>query len=165
MSSLFRQQKIMRLVRRAESVSVAELVELLDASPATVRRDVIQLEEAGKIVRTHGAIMDRRRLSGEPSFSVKRQRIPEVKRRIGAAVAEQIRPGASVFIDAGTTCLEAGLILLQRGGAHNLHEFAALALSRRKRVQCPGRSGRGGPGHQWCLGRCHGIGVAEPPAL
>lgn len=116
MSSLSRQQKIMHRVRRAESVSVVELVELLEASPATVRRDLIQLEEAGKIVRTHGAVMDRRRLSGEPSFSVKRQRIPEVKRRIGAAVAEQIRPGASVFIDSGTTCLEAGLILLQRGG-------------------------------------------------
>jgi DeoR/GlpR family transcriptional regulator of sugar metabolism len=120
MSSLLRQQKIIHLVRRAETMSVDELVEQLAASPATVRRDLVQLEAAGKIVRTHGGVMDRRRLSEEPSFSVKRQRIPEVKRRIGAAVAEQIRPGASVFIDAGTTCLEAGLILLQRGG-HTLY--------------------------------------------
>jgi DeoR family transcriptional regulator, fructose operon transcriptional repressor len=116
MSSLTRQQAIMRLVRRAESVSVLELVDRLEASPATVRRDLVQLEEAGKIVRTHGAVVDRRRLSGEPSFSVKRQRIPGVKRRIGRAVAERIRPGASVFVDAGTTCLEAGLVLLDRGG-------------------------------------------------
>lgn len=116
MSSLHRHQKIMQLVHRAESVSVGELVEKLKASPATVRRDLIQLEEAGKLLRTHGAVMDRRRLTAEPSFSVKRQRVPEVKRRIGAAVVEEIRPGASVFVDAGTTCLEAGLVLLRRGG-------------------------------------------------
>jgi DeoR family glycerol-3-phosphate regulon repressor len=120
MSSLTRQQKILDLVRRAETVSVGELVAQVEASPATVRRDLIHLEASGKLVRTHGAVMDRRRLSGEPSFSIKRQRIPEVKRRIGGAVAALIRPGASVFIDAGTTCLEAGLVLLQRGG-HTLY--------------------------------------------
>lgn len=64
--------------------------------------------------------MDRRRLEWEPSFSVKRQRIPEVKRRIGQAVAEFISPCSSVFVDAGTTCLEAGLALLRQGG-HTLY--------------------------------------------
>ncbi len=116
MSALSRQEQILALVRSSESLPVNELVASLDASPATVRRDLIRLEEAGKVLRTHGAVMDRRRLEGEPSFSVKRQRIPEVKRRIGRAVADEIRPGASVFVDAGTTCLEAGLALLERGG-------------------------------------------------
>ena len=116
MRSLPRQQEILKIVRSAERLSVNELVDRLDASPATVRRDLIRLEEAGKILRTHGGVIDRRSLTDEPSFSVKRQRIPEVKRRIGRAVAAQIDPGASVFVDAGTTCLEAGLALLARGG-------------------------------------------------
>jgi len=116
MTSLSRQKQILALIRGCESLSVGDLVKRLDASAATVRRDLIRLEQAGKVLRTHGAVMDRRRLEGEPSFSVKRQRIPGVKRRIGRAVAEEISPGASVFVDAGTTCLEAGLVLLERGG-------------------------------------------------
>ena len=111
-----RQQEILGLVRGAGSISIHQLVERLGASPATVRRDLVALEEAGKLIRTHGAVMDPRNLSGEPSFSVKRERIPAVKRRIGQAVADQIPEGASVFVDAGTTCLEAGMALMERGG-------------------------------------------------
>lgn len=114
MSSIARQKKLLQIVRETESISVQALVERLEASPATVRRDLIQLEEAGKVLRTHGAVLDRRNLEGEPSFSIKRQRVPEIKRRIGRAVADEIAPGATVFIDAGTTCLEAGLELLAR---------------------------------------------------
>ena len=116
MGSVARQKKILELVRQTENISVATLVDGIDASAATVRRDLVQLEEAGKVLRVHGAVLDRRSLEGEPSFSVKRQRIPEVKRRIGRAVLDAIPSGASVFIDAGSTCLEAGLALLERGG-------------------------------------------------
>lgn len=61
----------------------------------------------GKIVRLLGAVMDRRQLKGEPSFFTKRERGPKIKRRIGQLVAEQIPPSATVFVDVGTTFLEA----------------------------------------------------------
>lgn len=115
MSSLSRQRKILDFVQQAESLSVDELIHRLDVSPATVRRDLVCLEGEGKIIRLHGAVMDRRRAEGEPSFSTKRERVPEQKRCIGRRVAEQIPPGATVFVDAGTTCLEAGIALLYRG--------------------------------------------------
>jgi len=116
MSAHTRQQELLDLVRSETTVSVSNLVDRLGASPATVRRDLVALEDAGKLIRTHGAVMDRRSVTGEVSFSVKRERIPGVKRRIGLAAAALIPEGASVFIDAGTTCLEAGIALIERGG-------------------------------------------------
>jgi DeoR family fructose operon transcriptional repressor len=120
MSSHTRQKKIMDLVQRSESLKVDELVERLQVSPATVRRDLVWLEEEGKVIRLRGAVMDRRSVQSEPSFLTKRGRVPEEKRRIGQLAAEQIPPGAVVFVDAGTTCLEAGIALVARG-SHTIY--------------------------------------------
>jgi DeoR/GlpR family transcriptional regulator of sugar metabolism len=113
-TSFDRQKRILDLVRKDEALSVHALVEELGASPATVRRDLTQLEQEGRIVRTHGGVLHPSRLAAEPSFSVRQQQAPEEKRRIGRAVAAAVPSGATVFIDAGTTCLEAGLALLER---------------------------------------------------
>ncbi|MBC2603848.1 DeoR/GlpR family DNA-binding transcription regulator [Puniceicoccus vermicola] len=121
MTAISRQKQILDYVRKTERVSVQDLIDQLEASPATVRRDLVQLEEEGKVLRIHGAVLDRRSLEGEPSFSLKRKRAPEIKRRIGRAVADEIPPGSSVFIDAGTTCLEAGLELLARDAPYTLY--------------------------------------------
>jgi DeoR family fructose operon transcriptional repressor len=120
MSSHSRQKKIMDLVQCNESLTVDELVECLKVSPATVRRDLVWLEEEGKVIRLHGAVMDRRSVQSEPSFFAKRSRVPEEKRRIGQLAAEQVPPGAVVFVDAGTTCLEAGIALMARG-SHTIY--------------------------------------------
>ena len=114
MSTFDRRQRILELVREDESIAVQTLVDTLGASPATVRRDLVELEKEGRVVRTHGGVLHPRKLSAEPSFSVKQQRVPAHKRCIGRAAASSIPKGASVFIDAGTTCLEAGLALLER---------------------------------------------------
>ena len=121
MSAIARQKKILEFVRKTEGISVQDLVDHLEASPATVRRDLVRLEEEGKVLRTHGAVLDRRSLEGEPSFSLKRKRVPEIKRRIGRSVADVVPPGTSVFIDAGTTCLEAGLELLARDHSYTIY--------------------------------------------
>jgi len=115
-----RKRKILGYIQKEESPTVKQLVDFLEVSPATVRRDLVGLDNEGNIVRLHGAVMDRRNLGGEPSFLTKRGRVPKVKRRIGQVVAEQIPLGATVFVDAGTTCLEAGMALLARG-SHTIY--------------------------------------------
>ncbi|MDI8752100.1 DeoR family transcriptional regulator, partial [Salmonella enterica subsp. enterica serovar Montevideo] len=37
-------------------VTVEQLVEAVDASPATIRRDLIKLDEQGVISRSHGGV-------------------------------------------------------------------------------------------------------------
>ena len=49
-----RQDEIIRLVDRAGTVTVAEIVESMKVSDMTVRRDLIELESKGLLTRVHG---------------------------------------------------------------------------------------------------------------
>lgn len=116
MNRLLRQQKILHRIRADGEVAIADLMQSLDSSSATLRRDLDELEKAGKLLRTHGGAVDPKRLSAEQDFPQKLARADAEKSRISQAVLESVPAGASVFVDAGTTCLKAGVQLLQRGG-------------------------------------------------
>ena len=49
-----RQDEIVKLVDRAGTVTVAEIVECMKVSDMTVRRDLIELENKGFLTRVHG---------------------------------------------------------------------------------------------------------------
>lgn len=48
-------------------VTVEQLVEAVDASPATIRRDLIKLDEQGVISRSHGGVALRRFEPAQPT--------------------------------------------------------------------------------------------------
>ena len=52
-----RAQEILRLLLRQGKTSIEELTRILGKSPASVRRDLIRLEERGLVHRTHGGVM------------------------------------------------------------------------------------------------------------
>ena len=54
MMAIERQEKIMQILATNKSASVKELCELLQASEATIRRDLTLLEKDNKLERTHG---------------------------------------------------------------------------------------------------------------
>ncbi len=110
-----RQQEILAILENRKRLRVSELERELKVSPATLRRDLLQLEQAGKLLRTHGGLLHPEFLGGEPAFSRKVRAAVEAKRQIAAAAAELIPPGATVFVDAGTSTLELGRLLLRRG--------------------------------------------------
>ena len=51
-----RKEKILSALHFHESMSVQQMVELLKSSPATVRRDIVRLEEEGEVERYWGGI-------------------------------------------------------------------------------------------------------------
>ena len=59
-----RHRVIIEAVKARSPLSVPELEQLLQASPATVRRDLRFLENLGKIVRTHEARHDKEKEHG-----------------------------------------------------------------------------------------------------
>ncbi len=77
-------------------------------SRSTLRRDLLELEERGHIVRVHGGVVHRDFLNGEPTFDRRGKQAVEAKRAIGAKAAERIGENTSVYVDAGTTCIEVG---------------------------------------------------------
>ena len=94
--------------------SAAELQKRLGISRSTLRRDLIELEEAGRVMRVHGGVVLAGRAVGEPSFDRKQRHAVRAKQAIAKAVAAEIAEGSQVFVDGGTTCLHAARLLMAR---------------------------------------------------
>ncbi len=121
-----RQQLIRNLVRKHRRLSFTELEKLVDASPATLRRDLSELEQAGEIIRVHGGVLDPGFVRQEATFGERLVRNRAAKRSIARAAAELVAPGATVLIDAGSTCVELGKILIRRPDVRIITHSAAL---------------------------------------
>ena len=101
-----RDAEILRLLESQGFVSFRQLSARLDASSATIRRDLERLETEGRISRVRGGARltgaASERLVGTP-FELNRTRQAAQKAAIGRAAATLCRPGEAVIIDGGTT--------------------------------------------------------------
>jgi len=102
-----RHRLIRKLVDERSIVSLADLVEILGASEATVRRDIGTMAERREINRIRGGAESVRprheaHLVGSP-FALSQGIAVAEKRAIGRAAAQLISPGDSLIITGGTT--------------------------------------------------------------
>lgn len=97
-----RRRHILRAVR-SRPAQVGELAQALGVSEMTVRRDLRDLERAGKLTRVHGGAVS---VASEPPFAEIAVERPEQKDRIGAAAAALVEDGQTVMLDIGTTTLQ-----------------------------------------------------------
>ncbi len=86
----------------------------LGISAATLRRDLNHLDPNNQVFRVHGGVLLPGGNPEEATLRLKAVTAIQAKRRIAARIVETNPQGASVFIDGGTTCLEAELILRTR---------------------------------------------------
>src|ERR1700722_2450807 len=121
-----RHHTIREIVRKHRRMNFADLQRLLKVSPATLRRDLTELEQAREIIRVHGGVLDPGYARSEISFDERLLRNNAAKKAIAAAAARLVAPGTSVFIDAGSTCLEAGKALLGRKDVRLITHSVAL---------------------------------------
>ncbi len=101
-----RREKIQEYLRIHKVARLTDLSEMLEASEATIRRDLETLEETGFLERTHGGAVLSLRLSREPEYQKRLLDRPEEKQRIGRVAASLIEDGDVVFINGGTTTTE-----------------------------------------------------------
>lgn len=108
MLAIDRHEKIMQLLVKNKTISVKTLCDILQASEATIRRDLTLLENENKLARTHGgaSISDSINLNYEATFNQKELMASDEKRRIARRAFETLRPHDSLVLDAGTTTLE-----------------------------------------------------------
>lgn len=87
------------------AVTVQHLVEKLQISESTVRRDLISLDRLGKIIKVHGGatLPEKDFIAAEPDVSTKSQLNVDEKDRIAKYAAAQIEDSDFIYIDAGTT--------------------------------------------------------------
>ena len=86
--------------------SIQELVDYTNSSPATIRRDLVKLEESGMIERTHGGARLAETSGLEVAFSLREYKQLEEKRAIAQVAYDLLRPETTVLMDAGTTVLQ-----------------------------------------------------------
>ena len=101
-----RWMQIIEVCKKNEKVSVPELVSLLGVSPATIRRDFVEMEELNMIQRFHGGVKLNLQMADEPGMFYKSGENKECKRRIAMIAAKEIRGNQLLYIDAGSTTLE-----------------------------------------------------------
>lgn len=102
-----RQRLILKWIEERSVVAISDLVNMLDASEATIRRDITAMAERGEIKRVRGgaeAVHPRHQphLAGRP-FDISLGIRAAQKRAIARAAASLIAPGDSIIIGGGTT--------------------------------------------------------------
>lgn len=96
-----RKQKILAILKREGQVVAKDVAEAMDVSEDTIRRDLRELAQEGRLQRVHGGA-----LPSSPAvadFAGREQLTTDGKVAIGKAAAAMIRAGQVVILDGGTT--------------------------------------------------------------
>ncbi len=98
-----RQQIILDYLREHNEGTVEELSAMLFVSPATMRRDLEELQQKGLVKRTHGGAIFQESLT-ETSVRIRRKENENLKRLLVPAVLQNLPEFSTVFIDNSSTC-------------------------------------------------------------
>lgn len=104
-----RHARILDILSVTGSVQVGVIAEELSVSDMTIRRDLVELENAGRLSRIHGGAVstEKDRLApidrDEPHFDARIHRQRQAKERIAAAAARLVHGCRTIALDVGTT--------------------------------------------------------------
>lgn len=114
-----RRNRIIELLKENHSISVSDLCEILEASEATIRRDLSILENSGKLERTHGGAIynESNRINIEDVLSSREGKFLLEKQFIAKKAFDLLENHDTIVLDAGTTTYELAYLI----GQSNLH--------------------------------------------
>jgi len=101
-----RKSTILELLRTQGVVKSQELIQLLNASESTIRRDLQELEESGLLVRVHGGAKKLHALNYEQDMTEKANKNIQEKRLVAKYAASLVADGDVIYLDAGTSTFE-----------------------------------------------------------
>lgn len=100
-----RRRTLRREIAQRGSVSVAELSDLLNVSPATIRRDLAALDAEGVVKKGYGGASAQTLRPAEEALIVRADKFVKEKQAIARAAIEFIKPGDTIFLNDGSTQL------------------------------------------------------------
>lgn len=99
-----REDKILNALLEKESMTTQELSAKLYVSAPTLRRDLIKLEQMGKIIRTHGGAQLIQKSADEKiPFFLREQEQNDAKEMMAGKAAAFIRDGDIIMLDGSTS--------------------------------------------------------------
>ena len=92
-------------IQKPQNVTIEELCEKFGVSKNTIRRDLIELEKKGSIVKNYGGVSStiQNYDVGMLPFNTRGHLMLEEKKRIAERAAEFINDGDYIFVDSGST--------------------------------------------------------------
>lgn len=104
MNKAERQQLILNKIAREHHIYIGSLCEELSTGYDSIRRDIAELDAAGKLKRVHGGAISR---MGIPAEYTKRSDLESsAKRKLAAKAVSLIQDGDTLLIDGGTSNME-----------------------------------------------------------
>ncbi|MGN0157807.1 MAG: DeoR/GlpR family DNA-binding transcription regulator [Brotaphodocola sp.] len=105
-----RHKEILQLLETEGTVKASSLCKLLDTSRETIRRDLENLEEKGKLRRIHGGAMrlepEHERAAVYEPFEKRTRENSSYKEEVAFEAVHYISEGQAIALDSGTTSLE-----------------------------------------------------------
>lgn len=109
-----RRKFILEQLSMNEKMDIEQLVDHLNVSAMTIRRDLNYLEAQEKLIRTHGGAVLNKPLVIETSFQVKEGKYSYQKRQIAQKAMNFIQSHSTILLDSGTTTLEIAKLLKEK---------------------------------------------------
>ena len=110
-----RKEKIRELIEKEGSISVSELVRILNVSEVTIRKDLEELKKEGILMRTYGgAVKTEIPFPENLVFREKLKKNIKEKKTIARTSLKYIKEGETIFLDSGTTTLEIAKLLKEK---------------------------------------------------
>jgi len=97
-----------------EKIDIDEMAAQLNVSAMTIRRDLLTLEEEGKIIRTFGGAILNKHLINETPFLAKEGKYSRQKKVIAQKALSLVQDHSAILLDSGTTTLEIARLLKER---------------------------------------------------
>lgn len=124
-----KQKTILNLLQLFGQISVQQAVEALNASEATVRRLFAEMEAERMLLRFHGGVRQLIESSSGYNFEQEVVKYAHEKQQVGSLVAELVKDGDRLFLDAGTTSRSCGLILFEKIQSGKLQDIVVVTNS------------------------------------
>ncbi|WP_010076715.1 DeoR/GlpR family DNA-binding transcription regulator [Clostridium cellulovorans] len=101
-----RKSRILNLLKERDVVTIPELIDSLQVSEATIRRDLAYLDSINALKRVHGGATAMKKSLIEPTYNEKQNINVDDKKAIAKYAASLVENGDSIYLDAGTTTYE-----------------------------------------------------------
>ncbi|MFD0695093.1 DeoR/GlpR family DNA-binding transcription regulator [Paenibacillus sp. GCM10027628] len=126
---MFQEERLIAIVNYLKShkrISVDLICELYDVSRDTARRDMVKLEEQGRIIRTRGGAILPTLSKEVGNYDERLQAEPSSKLTIGKTAASLIQDGDYLMMDSSTTVLHAATAM---NAKHNVVVTSSIEIA------------------------------------
>lgn len=114
MLAIERRNAILEKLQAERRVVVSELSTLFGVSEETIRRDLDKLENEGLAIKSYGGAVLNENSNLDLPFNIRKNRNVVGKQKIAEVVAELVRDGDKIFLDASSTAVAVAKAIKQK---------------------------------------------------